>query len=136
MVNDIVASGPVIIEEGKLLVSKDTKDDFYKIPGGQPRNGEGLKDCVLRRLKEETGFSGTIGSQLSTYHLDKRPGTDEEVKMHLYHFGFKLANRPKDYGSFAHGDYKVSWLDIEEIKQDKHNVAPNIKFLIERGDIQ
>jgi len=30
----IIASGPVIIEEGKLLVNKDGKDDFYKIPGG------------------------------------------------------------------------------------------------------
>jgi len=27
-------------------------------------------------------------------------------------------------------------LDIEEIKQGNHNVAPNIKFLIDKGDIK
>ena len=30
----IVASGPVIIQNGKLLVNKDDKDEFYKLPGG------------------------------------------------------------------------------------------------------
>ena len=30
---------------------------------------------------------------------------------------------------------EVKWLDINEIKQGKHKVAPNIKFLIEKGDI-
>lgn len=30
----IIASGPVIIENGRLLVNKDDKDDFYKLPGG------------------------------------------------------------------------------------------------------
>ena len=38
MVNEkkfIVASGPVIIKDRKLLVSKDSKDDFYKLIGGK-----------------------------------------------------------------------------------------------------
>jgi len=30
---------------------------------------------------------------------------------------------------------EIAWLDIEEIKQGKHHVAPNIRFLIEKGDI-
>ncbi len=30
----IIASGPVIIEDRKLMVNKDNKDDFYKLPGG------------------------------------------------------------------------------------------------------
>jgi hypothetical protein len=29
---------------------------------------------------------------------------------------------------------EVKWLDIEEIKSGKHKVAPNIEFLIEKGD--
>jgi len=50
----IVASGPVIMEDGKLLVSKDSKDDFYKIPGGTVEEGETLKQCCIREVKEET----------------------------------------------------------------------------------
>ena len=30
---------------------------------------------------------------------------------------------------------EILWLDIEEIRKGKHNVSPNIKFLVERGDI-
>ena len=31
---------------------------------------------------------------------------------------------------------KVEWLDIEKIKQGKYNVAPNINFLIKKGEIK
>jgi hypothetical protein len=31
---------------------------------------------------------------------------------------------------------EVKWLSISEIKAGKHKVAPNIKFLIEKGDIK
>ncbi len=30
----------------------------------------------------------------------------------------------------------IKWLDVEEIKSGDHDVAPNIKFLIEKGDIK
>jgi len=39
MKKTIIASGPVIIENGKLLVNKDNKDDFYKLPGGTVEEG-------------------------------------------------------------------------------------------------
>jgi hypothetical protein len=59
----IVASGPVIVEENKLMVNKDEKS-----PCGETK--------------------------------------------------------------------EIKWLDIDEIKQGKHNVAPNINFLIKKGDIR
>jgi ADP-ribose pyrophosphatase YjhB (NUDIX family) len=49
----VIASGPVIIENGKLLVNKDDKDDFYKIPGGRVEQGESLEDACMREVKEE-----------------------------------------------------------------------------------
>ncbi len=50
---DIIASGPVIIEDGKLLVDKDDKDDFYKIPGGRIEGIESLEETCCRETKEE-----------------------------------------------------------------------------------
>jgi ADP-ribose pyrophosphatase YjhB (NUDIX family) len=50
----IIASGPVIIGDGKLLVNKDNKDDFYKLPGGTVENGiEDLEQACHRETKEE-----------------------------------------------------------------------------------
>ena len=64
----------------------------------------------------------------------KNPQTKEEMTIVLIHFLAKIKNR---------GQIKpippireVKWLDIQEIKQGMHNVAPNIKFLIEKGDIK
>ena len=48
----ITAHGPVIVVRRKLLVSKDNKDDFYKIPGGRPREGETGEETCKRRVKE------------------------------------------------------------------------------------
>jgi len=50
----IIASGPVIIENGKLLVNKDNKDDFYKLPGGTIGEGvENLGEACYRETQEE-----------------------------------------------------------------------------------
>ena len=50
----IIASGPVIIEKGKLLVNKDNKDDFYKLSGGTIEEGiEDLELACHRETKEE-----------------------------------------------------------------------------------
>ena len=53
----IIASGPVIIEKGKLLVNKDNKDDFYKLPGGTIETGiEDLEQACHRETKEENKY--------------------------------------------------------------------------------
>jgi 8-oxo-dGTP pyrophosphatase MutT (NUDIX family) len=130
----IIASGPVIIKEGKLFVTKDKKDSFYKIPGGTLEEGESLEECVLRELMEETGFSCKIIKKLSTMYLDKRPGSEEEVKIELHHYLAEL-NFVENYEPYLHFDHVVEWLDIEGIKQGKYNVVPNIKFLIDKGEI-
>ena len=123
------------MREGKLLVTKDKKDNFYKIPGGTLQEGESLEECTIRELMEETGFFCKIIKKLSTLHLNKRPGSDEEVKIELHHYLAEL-NFVENYESCLHFDHVVEWLDIEGIKQGKqNNVAPNIKFLIDKGEI-
>ena len=63
---EIVAHGPVVIIEGKLLVTKDDKDDFYKIPGGRGKEGETGEETCIRRVGEETGMEVEIVKELST----------------------------------------------------------------------
>jgi len=131
----IVASGPVIIENGKLLVNKDDKDDFYKLPGGTIEEGiEDLEEACRREVLEENNAKIEIIKPLNPMIIYKNPQTNEEMTIILIHYEAKLLNRQeiKPCGETK----EVKWLDIEEIKQDKHNVAPNIKFLIEKGDIQ
>ena len=131
---NIVASGPVIIEGGKLLVSKDSKDDFYKIPGGTAKPGETLEQVCIREVKEETNAEIEIIKPLSTLIINKNPQTQEEMEISLHHYKAKLLN-PEELKE-GEGIKEVKWLDIEDIKSGKYSVAPNIKYLIEKGDIK
>ena len=131
----IIASGPVIIENGKLLVNKDDKDDFYKLPGGTIEHGiEDLEKACHRETKEENNAEIEIIRPLHPMILWKNPQTKDEMTILLIHYLARLTN-PEDIGPMP-PIQEVKWLDIEEIKSGKHDVAPNIKFLIEKGDIK
>ncbi len=131
----IIASGPVVIKEERLLVTKDKKDDFYKIPGGTLEADESLENCALRELPEETGYFCRLVKKLSTMELDKRPGTGEEMKISLHHYLAELKDEVNSYDSFNYNGHEVRWLEINKIKRGDYAVAPNILFLIEKGDI-
>ncbi len=129
----IVAAGPVIVKEGKLLVTLDKGDLFFKIPGGKPERTESLEECVLRELNEETGFWGKIGRKLSTIHLTEDPDTGKQINVFLYHFKFDLENFNENFDSFEHNNHKVCWINLSKL--ENYNIAPNIKFLFEKGEL-
>ena len=134
MVKIIIASGPVIIEDGKLMVNKDSKDDFYKLPGGTIEEGvESLEEACLRETKEENNGDVEIIKPLHPMILWENPQTKEKMTIVLIHYLAKLKN--KSEVKPVPPIIEVTWLDIKEIKEGKHKVAPNIKFLIEKGDI-
>lgn len=131
----IIASGPVIIENGKLLVNKDNKDEFYKLPGGTIEDGiEDLEEACHREVKEENNAEIEIIKPLHPMILWKNPQTGEKMTIILIHYLAKLKN-PKSVRPVP-PIKEVKWLDIKEIKSGNHKVAPNIRFLIEKGDIK
>ena len=131
----IIASGPVIIENNKLLVNKDNKDDFYKLPGGTIEEDiEDLEEACHREVKEENNAEIEIIKPLHPMIIYKNPQTKEKMTIILIHYLAKLKN-PEEIKPMPL-IREVKWLDIEEIKQGNHDVAPNIKFLIEKGDIK
>ena len=130
----IEAHGMVIVYENRLLVTKDKKDKFYKIPGGMIEENETGEETAVRELKEETGLIGIIGERLSTQTLTKNPTTGEKMEIKLCHYEGELKAVPEFFNDYNYDDHEVKWIPIPEIED--YNVAPNIKFLIEKGDIK
>ena len=131
----IIASGPVIVEKGKLLVNKDNKDDFYKLPGGTIEEGvESLEEACHRETKEENNGLIKIIKPLHPMILWKNPQTNEKMCIILIHYRAKLLNK-KEIKPIP-PIQEVKWLPVKDIKAGKYHVAPNIKYLIEIGDIK
>lgn len=48
-----IASGPVIIKDGKVLLDKHGEDNFWKFPGGKLLDTNSIFDNAIREVKEE-----------------------------------------------------------------------------------
>lgn len=134
IMDKIVVSGPVIIEKGKLLVIKEDKDFFYKLPGGKKQNAETLAGTSTRGAKEEINAEIEVLKKLSTLILNKNPKTGDPMIMELHHFLSHLKN-PKEIKPIL-PIKEIRWLDIKEIKEGRHYVGPNINFLVNKGEIK
>lgn len=126
----IVASGPVIVQDGKLLVSKDSKDDFYKLIGGTVREGESLEDACFRKAKEACGADIEIVKPLSPNILYENPTTGEKMTIVLINYLAELKN-PEEIKPIP-PEQDLKWISVEDIKAGKGNVSPNVKALVEK----
>ena len=126
----IVASGPVIIEKGKLLVVRDNKDPFYKLPGGTVKEDESLEQGCIRRAREEINADVEIIRPLSPNMLYENPKTKEKMTIVLINYLSKLKN--KDKIKTISPTQEIKWVSIEDIKKGKGNVSQNVKSLVEK----
>jgi len=128
----IRASGPVIVDNRRILLIRDNKDDFYKFPGGKVEKGEDLEGACIREAKEEINAHIRILTRLSTMFLRVNPQTGKPADIELYHYRAYLTN--KDELSPGKGIEEIRWFDIDKLKQ--YHIAPNVKYLLERGELR
>ena len=56
----IVASGPVIIKDNKVLLDMHGEDNFWKFCGGKINEDINLDEAAIKRAKEELGIDVKI----------------------------------------------------------------------------
>ena len=49
-------SRAVVVRDGMILLSRETKSGWWLVPGGGMEEGETPEDCCIRETEEETGF--------------------------------------------------------------------------------
>lgn len=118
----IIASGPVIIENHKVLLNKHGDDEFWKFCGGRVEENEtNLKDAARREVKEEMGLDVEILNDNPYFVYTEKEKDGVMISVILAHF---LAKR---IGEIIPGEdiREWRWLDINNL--DQENLAPNIK---------
>ena len=123
-----VASGPVIIEKGRVLLNREQKEygiTNWLFPGGKLENPEeNLEDACKREIMEELGLKIKIIKKLKTLEMDYR---DTHYVLHHY-----LAERISE--EIKPGEDIVDW-DWHDIYHLPDNCAPNVYEIIEEYKI-
>lgn len=118
-----IASGPVIIEDNKVLLNKERKDfgiTPWMFPGGRVEDfSASLEDTCKREVKEEMGLEIEISKPLKPVMLYK-----DGAVIILIHY---LAKRK---GEIAPGTdiEEWAWHDVNNLPID---CAPNVYIVIE-----
>ncbi len=115
----IIASGPVIVENNKVLLDKDYKEDIWKFCGGKIKEDESLIDTAKRRSKEELGIDVEIldESPFITFTIKETPEGKNDVI--LVHFLAKKTGEIKPEENIQ----KWGWFDLNNLPD---NLGPNI----------
>lgn len=116
----IIASGPVIVENGKVLLNKHGDTTFWKFCGGKVEDFDTtLLDNARREAREEVGIELTILDETPYFYYTKKETGDGFIDVILVHY---LASR---VGEVVAGDDidEWAWLDIAALPAD---LAPNI----------
>ncbi len=116
----VIASGPVIVEDNKVLLNKHGDTKFWKFCGGRVEDTDAnLIENAKREAKEEMGIDLKILNDEPFIVFDRKNKDGELVDIILAHF---LAER---IGEIKPGEDidEWKWIDIDNMPDD---LAPNI----------
>lgn len=104
----------IVMEEGKILLSYETKTDQWMIPGGGKEDDESDEACCIREIAEETGVKAEAlqcmleideyyenWKWVNRYFICKVVGTTE----------MKQTEREKEVGM------EPRWLPVSEVRE-------------------
>jgi len=112
----IIASGPVIIENNKVLLNNHGDTDFWKFCGGQVEDyEENLIEAARREAKEEMGIDIEILDQEPFISFARKNNND----IILVHWLAKRIGEIKPGADIR----EWQWLDINNLPD---NLGPNI----------
>ena len=125
MPNLIIASGPVIVEDNKVLLDKHGPDKTWKFCGGRiEKEDKNLVEVAKREVMQEMGIKIEILDNKPFLFYTTKKTDDDEIDIILVHY---LAKR---IGEIKPGEVirQWDWIDLDKLPDDlSENIIPTLK---------
>lgn len=116
----IIASGPVIVEDGTVLVNKHGDTSFWKFCGGRVENfDESLWQAAQREAKEEVGVDLELLDPQPFIMFTSKQTEDGTTDVILVHFLAKRVGEARPGPDIR----ETAWLEMTNLPAD---LGPNI----------
>ncbi len=116
----IIASGPVIVENNRVLLNQHGDDSFWKFCGGRVEDfEENLLEAAQREAKEEMGIELEILNTEPFVIWTCKDLSDGRLDILLVHYLAKRIGEVKPGSDIRAWD----WFDLDNLPD---NLAPNI----------
>jgi ADP-ribose pyrophosphatase YjhB (NUDIX family) len=116
----IIASGPVIVENNKVILNKHGEDNFWKFCGGKVENlSENLFKAAQREAKEEIGVDLELKETEPFLFYSQKKINEEVVDIILVHWFVRRIGEVRPGNDIR----AVEWHDLSDLPED---LAPNI----------
>ncbi|PIS05124.1 MAG: hypothetical protein COT81_02775 [Candidatus Buchananbacteria bacterium CG10_big_fil_rev_8_21_14_0_10_42_9] len=117
-----IVSGPVILDDSKILLDKHSGDGLWKFPGGKLIDDNSPRDNAIREVHEELGIDIEIQSEpyVVAFTRDYEGVTEYIILIHYladYSGQIQPAPEIEEWG----------WHDVDNLPDD---CAPNIKLAV------
>lgn len=116
---DIQLSGCAIIVDGKLLLLKKFKNDYYEFPGGKVNPGEEIMDAAIREVKEEIGCEVKIIEKFGVFDFSHK---EKNVRSNIFIAETEDEPRIIEEDIFE----RIIWMPILDYK--KYELASNVEY--------
>ena len=123
MLKIIIASGPVIVSNNKVLLNSHGEDIFLKFCGGRVENfDDNLIEAARREAFEEIGVDiNILNFEPFIMHVKKKKeGQDIDVILVHYLAEISASSKIKRGNDIR----EVKWVELEKLENE--NLAPNI----------
>lgn len=107
-----IACRGIVINDGKILASREEKVDCWLIPGGGLETDESLEECCVREIFEETGY---VVKPLEKFLVMNE--YYEEYKYVSYYFECEVIGKGQQQLTEAEKTRGLvpRWIDLQEL---------------------